>query len=213
MPFAIEPGQTIVFVGDSITDCGRRAQAAPLGEGYVRMINDLITARYPELNPKIINAGIGGNTVLDLFNRWSDDVIRHQPDWVSVKIGINDVHRWLKNGPDPVPPQQFAELYGRILDRLRQETSAKLVLVDPFYISTDRSPDSFRARVLEHLPAYLQVVEDMAKRHDARHVRTHQVFQRLLERYPADRFCPEPVHPYPSGHLVIAHEWLRVMGW
>jgi lysophospholipase L1-like esterase len=213
MPFAIEPGQTIVFVGDSITDCGRRAQAAPLGEGYVRMINDLITARYAELNPRIINAGTGGHTVLDLFNRWSDDVIRHQPDWVSVKVGINDVHRCLRNGPDPVPPQQFAELYDRILDRLRQETSAKLVLVDPFYISTDRSPDSFRALVLEHLPAYLQVVEDMAKRYDARHVRTHQVFQRLLERYPADRFCPEPVHPYPSGHLVIAHEWLRVMGW
>jgi len=45
--FLLQDGQTVVFIGDSITDCGRRDVAAPLGNGYVRFIAELITIRYP----------------------------------------------------------------------------------------------------------------------------------------------------------------------
>ena len=31
----------MLFIGDSITDCGRRAEHAPLGSGYVRMFGEL----------------------------------------------------------------------------------------------------------------------------------------------------------------------------
>ena len=41
-------GQTIVFIGDSITDAGRRDQFFPYGNGYMKMAIDLLTARYPE---------------------------------------------------------------------------------------------------------------------------------------------------------------------
>lgn len=34
-----------------------------------------------------------------------------------------------------------------------------------------------------------------------------------LKHRPADIFCPEPVHPYLSGHLVIALGLLEVLGW
>ncbi len=83
MPFAIQPGQTVLFTGDSITDCGRRGDDRPLGAGYVRMAVDLINARYPDNGCRFINTGIGGNIVRDLFDRWTDDCIRHQPDWLS----------------------------------------------------------------------------------------------------------------------------------
>jgi hypothetical protein len=42
MSFLVQDGQTVVFIGDSITDCGRRDVAAPLGNGYVKFIADLI---------------------------------------------------------------------------------------------------------------------------------------------------------------------------
>ena len=32
--FAISDGDTILFIGDSITDCGRRDTHVPLGDGY-----------------------------------------------------------------------------------------------------------------------------------------------------------------------------------
>ena len=41
----------------------------------------------------------------------------------------------------------------------------------------------------------------------------HDIFQRLLKTYSADQFCPEPVHPSPAGHTVMAEAWLREMGW
>lgn len=213
MAFALKPHQTVLFIGDSITDCGRLAADSPLGTGYVRMIRDLIVARYPAHELKIINKGIGGNTVQNLTDRWSDDCIRFQPDWISVKIGINDVHRTLRKTPDAVPADMFDTLYDQILTRVSKETKARLVLVDPFYISTERCSDSFRHLVLENLKPYWKTVERLARKYKARHVRTHLAYQKLLQHYPADQFCHEPVHPQPGGHLVIAHEWLKVMGW
>lgn len=214
MPFAIKPRQTVLFIGDSITDCGRRTPNAPLGDGYVRMAHELIVARYPAHRLNVLNRGIGGNTVRDLFHRWSDDVIRHQPDWLSIKIGINDVHRWYSQAPGlSVSPEEFEDLYRQILERTAKETRAQVVLVDPFYISTDRAQGTQRAAILERLPKYIRVVEKLARAHKARRVRTHELFQAALKHHPPEFFCPEPVHPFASGHLLIAHGWLQAVGW
>jgi hypothetical protein len=43
----IEPEQTILLAGDSITDCGRRDRAAPYGDGYVRLVRNLLLAHRP----------------------------------------------------------------------------------------------------------------------------------------------------------------------
>ncbi len=213
MPFAIKPRSTVLFTGDSITDAGRRDQSAPLGSGYVRMIGDLMAARYPTHALKIINTGISGHNVRDLSNRWTDDVIRHQPDWVSIMIGINDVHQWLGNPAAGVSPEKYADIYPRILERVKKETKANLVLIEPFYISIDRQPGSHRANIQHHLAAYRKTAAKLATKYKARYVRFHDMFQRHLKTRPADVFCPEPVHPNSTGHLYMAHEWLKTLEW
>jgi len=45
MGFKIKSGEKFIFIGDSITDCGRRAEFAPLGNGYVFMVVNLATAK------------------------------------------------------------------------------------------------------------------------------------------------------------------------
>jgi lysophospholipase L1-like esterase len=211
--FVFQDGQTIVFIGDSITDCGRRGGSEPFGTGYVKAAIDLITARYPELDLRHFNEGISGNTVQDLCGRWQSDVVAHRPDWVSVKIGINDLHRTLDRTPQAVPPDGFERLYRECLEITRAATSARLVLLDPFYISSEPLAGSREADVLLLLPAYLDAVCRLAAEYDALHVRTHAAFQEQLKYRPAAAFCPEPVHPFPSGHLIIAHELLRALGW
>jgi len=214
MAFAIKPGSTVLFTGDSITDAGRRDAHFPLGNGYAHMIVDLITARYPDHKLKFINTGISGNTVRDLYNRWTDDVIRHQPDWVSIMIGINDVHRWInKVEGQSVSPEEYADLYPKILDRLKKETKAQLVLIEPFYMSIDAEPGSYRSNVQDKLKAYRATAEKMSKQYKARYIRFHDMYQRLLRQHASDRFCNEPVHPNLSGHLTMAHEWLKAVGW
>jgi len=185
----LKSGETILFIGDSITDCGRRGEFAPLGCGYVKMLADMLAIREPAKRVTVINKGIGGNAVTDLQRRWSDDVLRHKPDWLSIKIGINDLHRTLGGSPEAVPPDLFEKTYDEILSRTKRKLpNCRLLLIDPFYISTDRSPHSKRNDVLRLLPKYIATVHKMAKRYRTRLVKTHEVFQKLLKFHEADLF-------------------------
>ena len=206
-----QDGQTVLFIGDSITDCGRRAHAAPLGEGYVSLLVEMITARWPQRAIRYINKGIGGDRVTGLKDRWQDDVIRHRPDWVSVKIGINDLHSVLRQAPDAVPPELFRECYDWILADTTRQTDAKIVLIEPFYVSQDQTGQTFRSQVLTLIPEYIAVVREMADKYQARLVKTHDAFQRHLGYRDAETFCPEPVHPNRAGHVVLASELLQVL--
>jgi lysophospholipase L1-like esterase len=208
---AIQDGQTVVFIGDSITDTGRRKDEYPFGHGYVRRIIDLITARYPERNIAYYNRGISGNIVGDLWDRWGDDVIKLKPDWLSVLVGINDLHRRFEPEAGQCPPETYRQIYTQCLQRAAAETKARLVLMDPFYISTDRGADNQRGTVLKALPAYIKVVADLARQFDAIHIRLQDVFAGQLAHRPADAFCPEPVHPNAAGHVVIAQAWLAAL--
>ena len=211
--FLVQDGQTYLFQGDSITDCGRRDSAAPLGGGYAKFASEIVTALYPDRQIDFQNRGIGGNTTKDLRERWDDDTIRLQPDFISILIGINDLHRWLFV-PDPaikVSPDEFAENYDWLLDRVTKETSAKIILLDPFYISL-ASRDTERSQVLELLPKYIQTVHDMSVKYNTLLVPMHTIYQQHLTFREAECFCPEPVHPNHGGHLVMALELLRGLG-
>jgi len=203
--FLVQDGQTYIFQGDSITDAGRRAAAAPFGTGYARLTIDLVTAKYPEREIRWINKGIGGNRVTQLAERWTDDVIRHEPDWLSILIGINDLHSSLRQMEAMVPVELYREKYEEILARTRDEVGAQVLLLDPFYISADGGNGSWRSIVLEALPAYIEVVQEMAAKFGCRHIATHDLFTQHLEHRESEDFCPEPVHPGPAGHMIIAN--------
>ena len=210
--FWIEDDETMLFIGDSITDCGRRGAAAPLGSGYVGLFSELATTRYPDRQIRYINKGIGGNKITDLSERWRDDVLFHKPDRLSIKIGINDLHSHLRGADGGVSPELFAERYDEVLALTKQELGCPLVLISPFYISRDNSRQTLRSQVLELLPRYIETVEALSEKYGARIVRLHEIFQRHLQFRDAEVFCPEPVHPNRAGHLVIAEEVMQVMG-
>jgi lysophospholipase L1-like esterase len=64
-------GQRLLFIGDSITDCGRTGPAAPYGDGYVSLLRALVTVRHAERDLTWINRGVAGDTVRELRRRWS----------------------------------------------------------------------------------------------------------------------------------------------
>lgn len=209
--FAVQDGQTMLLIGDSITDCGRRGAEAPLGNGYVRIFSELVTIQYPERTIQYINKGISGHRVTDLKERWQDDVIVHKPDWLSIKIGINDLHSFLRGGEGAVFPALFEQTYDVILSETKRLLGCQVVLIDPFYISRNQTGQTFRSKVLELLPRYIEVVHRMSERYGTRLVKTHDLFQRHLQYRDAETFCPEPVHPHYTGHLVIAEALLEAL--
>ncbi len=213
MQTKIQSGQTVLFIGDSITDCGRRGGEQPLGSGYVKLFRDLLILREPEKSISIINKGISGDNVTGLLNRWTDDVLRHRPDWLAIKIGINDLHWYLRDRQNGISPQRFARDYTAILERTAARLpKCRILLIDPFYISAESSPDSWRQKVLELLPKYLAAVHRLSRKFKTRLVRTHDLFRVQLKHRDPDTFCQEPVHPNLSGHLLIAEAVYRAVG-
>ena len=112
-----ENNDRIVFAGDSVTDM---ESAQPVGEGLfdslgrgqVRVIENMLVSWYPELNIRVTNSGIGGNTSRDLLARYDRDVVSLNPDWVSICIGINDVWRQFDSPAMPdvaVMPDEYKE--------------------------------------------------------------------------------------------------------
>ncbi|HGJ64654.1 TPA: GDSL family lipase [bacterium] len=207
----IQDGQKVLFIGDSITDCGRRDVFAPLGNGYVKFFTELVMAKYPERNIEYVNTGIGGNRVTDLKARWQVDAMDHNPDWLSIKIGINDLHSFLGGDPNGVSPELFEEMYEYLLDLTTKSLDCKIILIDPFYISTDFSSNSFQSKVLDIIPKYIDVVHKMSEKYDTKLVKLHDMFQNQLKYRDASTFCPEPVHPNLVGHLIMAMEVLKVL--
>jgi len=44
-------------------------------------------------------------------------------------------------------------------------------------------------------------------------VHTHKMMQSQLKYFEPDQLGEEPVHPNATGHLLLAHEWLKAVGW
>lgn len=81
----LKDGETIVFLGDSITQQGAGEK------GYVTLFRKAIETHRPDSGIKVIGAGIGGHKVPNLEERLDRDVLTHKPDVVVIYIGINDV--------------------------------------------------------------------------------------------------------------------------
>lgn len=210
---AIGPRKRLLFIGDSITDCGRRVAHAPLGDGFVRQIDGLLAARYPTRRSTTINTGIGGNTIRMLAERWEADAVEERPDWVTLLIGVNDAWGWLIQREGSVSPGEYRQIYGDLLERLRVTTRAKLVLMDPFMITREPGIKKDHSRMLEALPRYRATVAAMAKRFNALHVPLQKVFDRQMRHRLPESLSADAVHPNFAGHAVIAHAWLEAVGW
>ena len=130
----IEQGAVVLFQGDSITDAGRdRQNGGDMGRGYAMMAAAWFSALNAEKGVTFLNRGISGNTVVDLKGRWQQDCIDLKPTWVSVLIGINDVgRRYSRN--EVATAEQFEADYRGLLERVRDELGARLILCEPFLL-------------------------------------------------------------------------------
>ena len=205
-----QSGDKVLFIGDSITDCGRRNEHAPLGHGYVRKITELITAKYPERDITYVNKGIGGDIVEGLEERWDTDVIVEEPKWLSVKIGINNASRQHGAG---VPSEEYLPVweacYRRILTRAKTELNTSLFLFEIFYIEEDVDAP----RPLD-VDAYNASIHKLAEEFDARLIPTNAVFDDAVAARPGALWTTQDgVHPNAEGHTLMALEFLKQAEW
>ena len=208
----IKDHQTLLFIGDSITDCGRGypvGQRDGLGEGYVAVVNALLAATQPQRRIRVLNTGISGNRVIDLAARWQTDVLDLRPDWLSVMIGINDVWRQFDDAlnPEQVGIDRYESVYRDLLKKTRPVLSG-LVLMTPFFIEANKT-DPMRAM----MDQYGRVVARLAGEFDAVFVDTQAAFDAYLAHRPTQSLCGDRVHPNKTGHTLLAMAFLKAVGW
>lgn len=197
----------ILFIGDSITEWGRFEDEENIGDNYVRMIRDYFAVHTPDQFPEIINRGIGGNRITDLANRWQDDVITHQPDLLSISIGVNDVWRQLDN-PDmeQVYPDQYEEIYRTLIEKTQAETNAKIVLMEPTVIEEDVNSEGN-----QKLKPYVEIVNKVAQEYGLTVVPTYHAFIDYLTSERPLPLTTDGVHMSSTGHALMAKTWIEAV--
>ncbi|WP_435135078.1 SGNH/GDSL hydrolase family protein [Actinacidiphila sp. bgisy144] len=206
LPF--EKGSHVLFIGDSITDAGRTKDRAPYGGGYVSLIQALVTAQAPELALRWTNRGVSGDTVRDLAGRWQADVLAERPDWLFVKIGINDCWRGIEGKADEaVSVEEYRTTLSGLLDRAIAETGCRLVLATPYLIEGDTS-DPWRTES----DRYVAAAREVAAEKGLPLIDVQAAFDRVLAHTAPADWAGDRVHPVLAGHAVIARAFLAVIG-
>jgi lysophospholipase L1-like esterase len=209
----IDPGARLLFIGDSVTDCGRArpvgaGSSSALGNGYVAKVDAALAALGSQPAIRVLNTGVGGDTVRNLALRWERDVVALEPDWLSVMVGINDVWR-LFDGVDSsaaVMPDEFERVYDGLVSRTLPRLKG-LVLISPFYVQDMRS-DPLRRRMDE----YGAIVKALAARRGALFVDAQAPLDAALAARDYTDLAGDRVHPTAEGHLILARAFLGAIG-
>ena len=201
----------IVLFGDSITDMARNrdvnAQVGEYGFGYPFFVAGELLSEDPK-GYKIYNRGISGDRTVDLYARIKRDVWNIEPDVLSILIGINDIWHDLTEDVDSangVDIERFEKVYRMVIeDTLKRLPNLKIMLIEPFVlkgVATEMRYDEFP-----------KVVKRLAEEYNLNFVPLQERFDLAAEKFGAEKYLYDGVHPTVAGAKLIADEWLKAFG-
>ena len=198
----------ILFQGDSITDAGRdRRNYHDMGKGYPRYASELIAAAHPDTELEFINFGIGGNRTDQLFDRIYADGIAFQPDVISILIGINDI--WHRYGAERIATtdEQIALNYRSILERIKRETNAKIVMLSPYVLDAED-----KEHMKRDLETVLPIIRGLAEEFADVYIPLDELFAEAIKSQPEPKYYSnDGVHPNECGARFIGEQYARAV--
>ena len=203
----------ILFYGDSITDMGRNREiehpAFKYGVGYPNLIASELLFNCPN-QYEIVNRGISGNRIVDLYARIKADVWNHSPDVLRILIGINDIWHELgaQNGVD-------IERWEKVYRMLIEDTKArlpdlKIIICEPFVLEGEATSGQGKMEEFLEVKKYAEIAKKIAEDYGAYFVELQDKFDEAAAKYGAENYLYDGVHPAPAGAKLIATEWLKV---
>ena len=198
----------LVFQGDSITDAGRdRRNYHDMGKGYPKYAAEKLATDCPDVEFEFLNFGISGNRTCQLFDRLWEDGLAFEPDVISILIGINDV--WHRYGSHNIATtdEQIATNYRAILERIRRESKAKIVMLSPYLLDSEKV-DHMR----EDLKRLLPIVRGLAAEFADVYVDLEEEFAKALPNQPEPLFySKDGVHPNDNGAAFIGKKYAEAV--
>ena len=209
----LKPKQTVLFIGDSITDVQRnREDAKDLGRGFSLLLGSYLLNKYPTYDLNVYNRGIGGDRVADLKKRWEKDCLDLNPDIVTILIGVNDVWHIVADDEDIADDaalEQFEEDYRWLLKTLAHRTDARVVLMEPFVLPYPKDRVQWR----KFIDPRIQIVRRLANEYHAKFVPLDGILNAKGIQHKFQTYTGEDgVHPTFAGHRTIADAWIEYVG-
>lgn len=200
--------KTILFMGDSITDCGRdKKDPASLGNGYAMLAARALEAKYPG-QFTFVNRGVSGNKVTQIYDRRQADIFDVKPDFMSILVGINDVSHGIYHD-DGTDVDTFMEVYDKLLAETREKRpNIKIMLMEPFMNegkTTNRNIEGFE----EGVAMRSEAVQMLCGKYDIPFLSLQFDLYDLEEQHPAGHWTLDGMHPTLNFHEYIAQKWVK----
>jgi lysophospholipase L1-like esterase len=194
----------VVFFGDSITAAGTGRT------GYITVLKNIFQKEGID-DYKLINAGVSGNKVHDLYLRVEEDVIHQSPDIVVLFIGVNDVWHKKTHGTG-TDADQFEKLYRATIRKL-QAASAKVVLCTPAVIGEKNDNNNEQD---EELNEYAVIIRNIGNDLQLPVCDLRALFQSYIQEHNTDDagsgiLTTDGVHLNDAGNRLVAEAiWEKI---
>lgn len=198
----------VLFLGDSITDMHRSREGDNvwMGNGYVFYAAGDIKREDPSV--EVINRGISGNRIVDLYARIKMDVWNLQPDVLSILIGINDIWHEI-NCQNGVELERFIKVYDMLIsDTLKVLPKVKIILCEPFVLQGTATEENYE-RFLQ-VKEYAKAIKGLAEKYSLEFLPLQDAFDKAAEKTQASDYLYDGVHPDIAGARLIADEWMNL---
>jgi lysophospholipase L1-like esterase len=206
-------GDRAVFLGNSITDGG-------LYHSYIWLY---YMTRFPDMNLRVLNAGIGGDTAYDMYKRLDADVFSKHPTVLMVTFGMNDSGYAEYNGDKPKEfgVQKYQECfknYQMLEKRLQGLPDTKIVLMGSSpYDETAQIPNTPLRGKNEVMKQIVEFQKESAKQNGWQIIDFNEPMTTLNQHFqqkdPSFTLCGnDRIHPDNDGHMVMAYLFLKEQG-
>ena len=207
-------GDRAVFLGNSITDGGH----------YHSYIWLYYMTRFPYMDLRVMNAGIGGETAGDMYKRLDGDVLSKRPTVLTVTFGMNDTGYMEYNGDDAgaFGEKKYRECYDnfkKMEKRLQTLDGVRVVMLGG-------SPYDETAQIENNAPlrgknAVMDRVVGFQKESAAANgwefvdfsAPMVEIGRRVQAGQPSFSLSMgDRIHPDNDGHMVMAYLYLKAQG-
>lgn len=202
--FALKDGDTVVFLGDSIT----------ASRAYGEIVERYTLQSYADRRVRFYNAGQGGDTAQGALKRLDRDVLSHKPTVVTVCFGINDIGWGTKASPENI--QVYYDGMREITKRC-QKAGARVFLLGP--VATKLDPKAANETDSGTLSQMSDNVMKIAKEEGATPIPLYSEFQKIewaIRKTGREKdlptHAPDGIHLAELGNLSVAYILLKGMG-
>ncbi|MBD3182003.1 hypothetical protein GF312_06915 [Candidatus Poribacteria bacterium] len=202
---------TIVTLGNSITNGIR--EGVDEADTYRHILQQELSKAIKH-EVKVINAGVNGDITTTAIGRLKKDVLKYNPDYVTIMFGVNDAG-YYRPATDSMAdtPRVSSINFKRNLEVIIQSIkniNSKPVLITPVPMNSNYAHKDFPAYIKNGLnylvDEYSHIIRHIALDANIPLIDVHKAFSKNTR---SKEMVPDGIHPNKDGHKLISRIFLE----